>query len=432
MATDPSPGPSPKRRGEQDSLLNGRQPAPPSRFGEGLGERSAAAKAIGWAMTSTHCRNVRRVLLVAALFLAAGAALGQIFRRSEFLLTGVVDRFPSRSGEVAVRGRDGETYTLFLREARVDLGPEGNGTWEDLRPGALIDVYGSYRGARQIDATLIRVVGRESGTLPREPVREWTEGSRHEVSGRVVVLDRDRESLRLRAGEETVPVELFDGTRFRTDRGASLRFRDFRQGDTVRVRGEAHSGRLVADELIRLSDRAASGGARAEKGKAAVVEGMVRLPLRYPERTISLRADPRDVEVEVPRDVPVLWLSRSILLHSLVPGDRVRVQGRWDRDHHLVAERVTVLSRVEGRAGAGLRQPEPPRELTGTVVALNGGRTQLRLRTGVGEQPIEIAGARVTLGDRVVGREAIRRGDAVRVLIRDRGGVWVARLVQIL
>lgn len=377
--------------------------------------------------------QIHRVLLAAALFLAAGAAPGQIFRRSEFLLTGVVDRFPSRSGEVAVRGRDGETYTLFLREARVDLGPEGNGTWEDLRPGALIDVYGSYRGARQIDATLIRVVGRENGTLPREPVREWTEGSRHALTGRVVALDRDRQSLRVRAGEETVPVELFDGTRFRTERGASLRFRDFRQGDTVRVRGEAHSGRLVADELIRLSDRAASGGgARAETGRAALVEGMVRLPLRYPERRISLRADPRDVEVEVPRDVPVLWLSRSILLHSLVPGDRIRVQGRWNRDHRLVAERVTVLSRVEGHAGAGLRQPEPPRVVTGRVVALSGGRTQLRLRTGFSEQPIEIAGARVTLGDRVVGRAAIRRGDAVRVVIRDRGGVWVARLVQIL
>jgi Domain of unknown function (DUF5666) len=305
-------------------------------------------------------RSVSRLLLASALFLLAADAPAQIFRRSEFLLTGVVDRFPSRSGQVAVRGRDGETYTLFLREARVDLGPEGNGTWEDLRPGALIDVYGSYRGARQIDATLIRVVGGENGTLPREPVREWTEGSRHAVTGRVVALDRDRESLRVRAGEETVPVELFDGTRFRTDRGASLRFRDFRQGDTVRVRGEAHSGRLVADELIRLSDSAAAGGgARDEEGRAAVVEGMVRLPLRYPERRISLRADPRNVEVEVPRDVPVLWLSRSILLHSLVPGDRIRVQGRWNRDHRLVAERVTVLSRVEGRAGARAEKEVP-------------------------------------------------------------------------
>jgi hypothetical protein len=309
---------------------------------------------------------IRHLLLAAALLLAAGAAPAQIFRRSEFLLTGVVDRFPSRSGEVVVRVRDGQSYQLFLREARVDLGPEGNGTWEDLRPGALVDVYGSFRGSRQIDATLIRVVGRESGEPPREAVREWTEGSRHDVSGRVIALDRDRQSLRLRTGDETVPVELFDQTHFRTNGGAPARFSDLRSGDTVRVRGEAHSGRLVADEVILLAGgRAASERENGrESGAVVTVEGIVRSPLRYPVRTIALRADRRDLEVDVPRDVPVVWYSRRILLHDLQPGDRIQIQGRWDRGR-LRAERVTVLSRVESRAGERPRGNERRRELAG-------------------------------------------------------------------
>jgi Domain of unknown function (DUF5666) len=311
---------------------------------------------------------IRHLLLAAALLLAAGAAPAQIFRRSEFLLTGVVDRFPSRSGEVVVRGRDGQSYQLFLREARVDLGPEGNGTWEDLRPGALVDVYGSFRGSRQIDATLIRVVGRESGAPPGEAVREWTEGSRHDVSGRVVALDRDRESLRLRTGGGIVPVELFDQTRFRTDQGLPARFRDLRSGDTVRVRGEAHSGRLVADEVILLPGGRA--GAERETGRetggVVAVEGIVRSPLRYPARTIALRAERRDLEVDVPRDVPVVWHSRRLLLHDLVPGDRLQVQGRWEGGR-LRAERVTVLSRVESRAGEKPRLGGRPRELPRTV-----------------------------------------------------------------
>src|SRR4029450_13095337 len=123
--------------------------------------------------TVMHGSRIYRFLLPAALMIAAGAAPAQLFRRSEFLLTGVVDRYPSRSGEVTVRGRDGQTYTLYVNDARVDLGPQGYGPWDELRPGALVDVYGSFRGARQIDATLIRIVGRESGAPPREAVREW-------------------------------------------------------------------------------------------------------------------------------------------------------------------------------------------------------------------------------------------------------------------
>jgi hypothetical protein len=377
--------------------------------------------------------RIYHLLLVAALVVAAGAAPAQIFRRSEFLLTGVVDRYPSRSGEVALRGRDGQTYTLYLRDAHVDLGPEGYGTWEDLRPGALIDVYGSYRGARQIDATLIRVVGRESGAPPREAIREWAEGSRHEVSGRVSALDRDRESLRLRTGDGTVPVELFDQTRFRTDRGAPARFRDLREGAQVRVRGEAHSGRLVADEVVLLGDRTAppQGETRREQGSVVVLEGMVRSPLRFPERTIALRTERGNFDVAVPRDVPVLWQSRRILLPELKPGDRVQIRGHWDRDGHLIAERVTVLARVESR-GVAPRLVDRPRKLTGTVVAVTADAKRLRLRTGAGEQQIEIAAARVTLGDRTVGREAIRRGDAVRVVVNGRTGIWVARSITIL
>jgi hypothetical protein len=333
-----------------------------------------------------HPQSTYRLLLTLALLLTASAASAQIFRRSEFLITGVVDGFPSRSGEVTVRGRDGQTYKLFLRDARVDLGPEGNGTWEELRPGALVDIYGSFRGAREIDAILIRVVGRESGAPPREAIREWAEGSRHEVSGRVVALDRDRESLRLRTGDGTVPVELFDRTRFRTGRGTPARFRDLREGATVRVRGEAHSGRLVADEVFLLRGGTAppEREPRREQGSVVVLEGMVRSPLRFPERTIALRTEGGNFDVAVPRDVPVLWQSRRILLHALKPGDRVHIRGHRDRDGRLIAERVTVLARVESRGGAAPRVADRP-----------------------------------------------RRGDAVRLLVSGRTGVWMARRVEI-
>lgn len=194
-----------------------------------------------------------RALMLFLLLLALSPSSGraQILGRPEFLLSGVLDRFPDDEGRVTVRGRDGERYTLFARGARVEVGNRGPGNWEELRPGRIVDVYGEWRGRRAAEVGRLHVVGGETGVPPREAIREWREGGRREVTGRVLSVDRARQSLRVRAGEEIVSVEAYDRTRF-LRQGRRISLRELAVGARVRVRGEVRSGRLLAEEVILL------------------------------------------------------------------------------------------------------------------------------------------------------------------------------------
>lgn len=191
----------------------------------------------------------RRCLLLAlTTAILSAPAPAQLLGRGEFLFTGVLDRFPDREGRVTARRRDGELYTLLAQGARIEIGYRGPGSREELRPGAVVDVYGQWRGAREAVVSRLHLVGQGTGVPPREAIREWHEGARRDVTGRVVSVDRERESLRLRVGAEVVPVEAYDRTRFvRNGRRVSLR--DVHAGARVRVRGEARGGRLVAEEI---------------------------------------------------------------------------------------------------------------------------------------------------------------------------------------
>lgn len=296
--------------------------------------------------------TARRVFLVSLLALIlplSGSA--QLLDGNQFLFTGILDRFPDTEGRMAVRTRDGELVTLLARGARVEVGSRGPGTWEDLRPGAILDVYGERRGGREAVARRLVIVGGETGVPPREAIREWREGGRRDITGRVTAVDPARESLRVRVGEDVVAVEAFDRTRFLRD-GRRIRLRDIRVGARVRARGQSRSGRLLAEEVVLLERDAP----RAQR--AVELDGVVQRSPRYPRRTLALRVGERAVEVEVPASVPILWQSRRLLLHALEPGDRIRVEGARAGTNRIRAERVTVLFRVtsdrsRGRSIAG-------------------------------------------------------------------------------
>jgi hypothetical protein len=197
-------------------------------------------------------RARRSLLLFLLLALLPGAGRGQLLSRNEFLFTGILDRFPDRAGQLALRARDGDLYTVQAHGARVEVGNRGPGNWDDLRPGVILDVYGEWRGRREAAASRLQAVGGDTGVPPREAIREWREGGRRVVTGRVTAIDWARESLRVRFGEEILPVEAFDRTRFlRGGRRVSLR--DVQVGSRVRVRGQSRSGRLLAEEIVLLN-----------------------------------------------------------------------------------------------------------------------------------------------------------------------------------
>lgn len=312
-------------------------------------------------------------------------AWAQLLGPPEYLTTAILERFPDREGRILVRGRDGQTYTLYARGARVEVGNRGPGTWDDLRLGVVVDLYGQRRGSREFTVARLHIVGGETGVAPRQAIREWRDGSRHQVTGRVISVDRARQSLRLRVGEETIPVELFDQTRFsrRGEHGQTpglpARFQEVHLRDRIRVTGEAQGGRLVAKEVLLLEARddpnLPSPSARAEG---------------------SARASQ--------------------------PTGRSSDQAR-ERD----------TSKAEGaRPGAAGGAAPRFRALTGVVVSLDASRTRLRLRTQVGEYLFAIGSARVTLAGREVERTEIRPGDLVRIEGRSNGAVWVAERVEII
>jgi len=200
----------------------------------------------------------RALILVLLVALCPVAGRAQFPARNEFLFTGVLDRFPDRDGRLLLRGRDGRLYTVQAQGARVEVGYRGPGAWQELRPGVIVDVYGEWRARPEAVASRLHLVGGDTGVPPREAIREWREGGRREVTGRVTAVDRARESLRVRVGEEVVPVEAFDRTRFLRG-GQRTSLRDVREGIRVRVRGEVRSGRLLAEEVLLLD-----GGASRE------------------------------------------------------------------------------------------------------------------------------------------------------------------------
>src|SRR3712207_4956625 len=112
---------------------------------------------------------VRRLLALLCLVVTGAPGAGaQLLGRGEFLFTGILDRFPDPDGRLAVRGRDGELYTVLAGGARVEVGYRGPGTLAELRPGVILDVHGQRRGPREVAASRLHVVGGETGAPPRE------------------------------------------------------------------------------------------------------------------------------------------------------------------------------------------------------------------------------------------------------------------------
>jgi hypothetical protein len=290
----------------------------------------------------------RRCLLSALTFaLLVTPSPAQLLGRSDFLFTGILDRFPDREGRIAARGRNGELYTLRAQGARVEVGNRGPGTWEDLRPGAIVDVYGQWRGRREAVVTRLQLVGRETGVPPREAIRDWREGSRRELTGRVTAVDREREALRVRVGEQIVPVELFDRTRFLRG-GRQVSPREVRVGARVRARGEVRSGRLLAEEIVLLDDSAAPdarvAGARSELGEtpdARTVTGTV-LSLDAARRRMRVRTRTREYVFQI-AGARVTLEGREVSREEIRPGDVVQVRAR-DREETRVAEEVVIIA----------------------------------------------------------------------------------------
>lgn len=289
------------------------------------------------------------------LFLALTSALlaapspAQLLGRNEFLFTGILDRFPDREGRVMARGRDGELYTLRAHGARIEIGYRGPGTREDLRPGAVVDVYGQWRGRREAVVSRLHLVGQDTGTPPREAIREWQEGRRRDVTGRVEAVDRERQSLRVRAGEEVVPVEAYDRTRFlRNGRRVSLR--EVRVGERVRVRGEERSGRLLAEELLLLDD-ALSGEAQREVERENVVRRAPAASHTVTGTVASMDAERRRMRVRTRAGEHVFQIDaarillegRAVSRQELRTGDVVRVRGRTEGGT-LVADEVVIIA----------------------------------------------------------------------------------------
>lgn len=238
------------------------------------------------------------------------------------------------------------------------------------------------------------------------------------LSGSVVSVDRDRQSLRLRTRRGVRTVELYDGTRLLDDAGRVARLRDFHAGDELQVRGVDRNGRIVADRVTLLGpgpvDEARE-EALAPRDRVVLV-GTVRTPTYDVSRKVKVRTTEGDITVAADPRTPITAYGDRISIHELERGDRVRVAGEWTGSDRLQADRIDVLPPREAALGYRSSLPaEPASTFLGELVSFDHNRDRLRLSTRDGDRIILAQGVPAYLRGERISRGDLRPGDRVRV-----------------
>jgi hypothetical protein len=354
------------------------------------------------------------------------------------LATGIVERV-SPAHRLTVRAEDQHLYTVRAASALIELPGGDRGRWDDLRPGQEVDLYGTLVSARTVRASGIRIIAQHepAGGFGRDD-RYYTESYRQDtyreqryvdLTGTVASVDRDRQSLRLRTGSGLRSVELYDGTRLELESGDRAYMRDLRAGDPIRVQGEIHSGRIVADQvtlLERSADRYAEEdwSAPAYRARDVVIYGTVRTPTYDVSRKVTVRTADGDITVVADPRIPITKYDYRASIHDLEKGDRVRVVGDWESSARLRARRIDVeppppegprlRERVSGYRSSYLPEPLPEVTIIGELVSFDGPRNRMRLSTHDGDRIVVANGAPAYVHGQRIDRTDFIQGDRIR------------------
>jgi hypothetical protein len=362
--------------------------------------------------------------------------------QDSLMVWGTVERLYPGS-RVLVRSDDDRLYEVRARGARIQLTGGDAGRWDDLRVGQGVDVFGSLRSDKSVNASLIRITGlydprqrsnQDRFSEDRYPVDRSQDDRLIDVAGTVSSLDPTRESFRLRSSRGLRTVEAFDETRWALDSGRRADFRDLHVGDDVRVRGEERGGRIVADEVTLLGpplgwSRSAGRDDDRLEGSQAVVVGTVRRPTYELDRRIRLRSTQgEDLTVDVDSGAPIYKYDDRISVHELEQGDRIRVVGTWEGPDRIRARRIAVeVSPPRRESTRGYRSdlpsaPMPMVRVVGTLVSYDADRNRMRLSTRNGDRIVIADGTPAYARDERISRRDFRQGDRIRAV-----GYWNGR-----
>ncbi len=294
---------------------------------------------------------MRSFLALVMVLLSLGLR-NDLLAQSSPIVWGVVERL-YRDERLMVRTSDDRLEEVRARGSHIQLSGGEYGRWDDLRQGQDVEVFGDARGERTVVASLIRITGAAQRAAPEDRrgdqrYRDAEDGGdrqedrerRTDRVGIIAAVDWDRESFRL--ARDPRPVELFNETELRFESGRRAALRDLRVGETVRVRGTNHGGRIVAEQVTLLrSTYQERYRARDHSDRGTVVLiGTVRGPTYLLNRRVKVRTNQGDIAVDVERDTPITKYGERISVHELERGDRVRIAGDWVGEGRLRPRRI--------------------------------------------------------------------------------------------
>ena len=290
-----------------------------------------------------------------------------------------------------------------------------------------------------------------------------TAGSSARLTGRVQSMDRDGSSFVLDhySANERITVRTNGALITHRNRPGYERYRlsDLRRGEVVDVFGTWLDGGTVRAERIERSNLVAPGyrndrredrrndrrddgrndrrddqirdrrrdrDRRNDRYDRDVREGRVRMGLNgfvrgttgNLSRNLQVEADGRNYTVEVPRDIPVSRDNRSVSIHELREGDRVRVRGEW-RGDRLTANRVEAFTHHDRDDEDDWDDEDDRRSYTGVIEGLYRTDERFRLRTSSRTYDVDARDADVRDGGRRYRFSDLRVGDRVRVYADD-------------
>src|SRR5437879_2287003 len=118
-------------------------------------------------------RQIRLPLTALLLTLVPGTGFTQqLADRGPLIVWGAIERLYS-SQRVLVRTDDDKLYSARASGATIELTGGDLGRWDDLRIGQQVDVFGTVRDDRSVDASHIRITGgRPTDRLDRGSVED--------------------------------------------------------------------------------------------------------------------------------------------------------------------------------------------------------------------------------------------------------------------
>jgi len=177
--------------------------------------------------------------------------------------------------------------------------------------------------------------------------------------------------------------------------------------------------------------------------RIGTVEGIISTAASYFDRSISIRTTYGEVKADVVKGADVYLDGRSVSIHSVPKGLRVRAYGEWD-GNTLVANRVDAYTgSYNDRDYPGGGSNWPPREprinqpnysqtRAGVISSIDTRKNIIKLDIGLSDMTVNATGADITSQGSKISLSRLQKGDKIQVSGDYSADTLKARTIQVL